>query len=91
MFFVTFVSKFQGYDTFSVHWANSPIFFISHVLEMAERLCGRIAILHGGRIRQEGTLTELKAQAARKGATLEDIFLQLTGTNTTPDAPLDWF
>lgn len=93
---------FNGVDTASTrtlcglltHLTKSrgvTIFFTSHVLEMAERLCSRVAILHGGQIRQEGTLPELKAQAAQQGATLEDIFLQLTGGSTTADTTLDWF
>ena len=93
---------FNGVDTTSTrtlcglltHLAQSrgvTIFFTSHVLEMAERLCSRVAILHGGRICQQGAIPELKAQAAQKGATLEDIFLQLTGASAASNAPLDWF
>ena len=67
------------------------IFFTSHVLEMAERLCSRVAVLQNGRIRQEGTVLELKAYAAGQGATLEDVFLQLTGANLAPASPLDWY
>ena len=67
------------------------IFFTSHVLEMAERLCDRVAILHEGKIRCEGTVAELKADAAQQGATLEEIFLQLTGARTGESAALDWF
>ena len=67
------------------------VFFTSHVLEMAERLCTRVAVLQKGRIRQEGTVAELKAYAADQGATLEDVFLQLTGANTAPASPLSWY
>ena len=67
------------------------IFFTSHVIEMAERLCSRVAVLQEGRIRQQGTVAELKAAAARQGTTLEEVFLQLTGASTAPPTPLNWY
>ena len=67
------------------------VFFTSHLLEMAERLCDRIAILHQGRIQRMGTAAELRAEAARQGITWEDLFLQLTGARTQPDANLQWY
>jgi ABC-2 type transport system ATP-binding protein len=48
----------------------------THLLEVAERLCDRVVILHRGRKRAEGSLAELSG--ARAGATLEDVFLELT-------------
>jgi ABC-2 type transport system ATP-binding protein len=54
----------------------------THILEVAERLADRIGIIQGGRLIAEGTLEQLRGQAgpgAAAGATLEDIFLQLTG------------
>ena len=52
----------------------------THLLEVAERLCDRVVILHHGRKRAEGTLEQLRARAATPGAqaTLEDVFLALT-------------
>jgi len=67
------------------------IFFTSHVIEMAERLCTRVAVLQEGRIRKQGTVAELKADAARQGTTLEEVFLQLTGANRAPLTPLTWY
>ncbi len=49
----------------------------THLLDVAERLCDRVVVLHLGRKRAEGTLAELRG--ARAGATLEDVFLALTG------------
>ncbi len=46
----------------------------THVMEEAERLCDRVAIVAGGRIRAEGRLTDLQA---RTGLGLEEIFVQL--------------
>jgi ABC-2 type transport system ATP-binding protein len=49
----------------------------THLLDVAERLCDRVVVLHHGRKRAEGTLAELRGASA--GATLEDVFLALTG------------
>jgi len=48
----------------------------THLLDVAERLCDRVVILHHGEKRAEGTLDELRG--AQAGATLEDVFLSLT-------------
>ncbi len=56
------------------------IFFSSHVLEIVEKLCSRIAIIHEGRLRAIGDLEEIAAQAGRPpGCSLEDIFVDLVG------------
>ncbi len=52
------------------------VFFSTHVLEVAERLCDRIAIINKGQIIACGTLEEIKAH--REKETLENIFLELT-------------
>ena len=46
-------------------------------MEVAERLVDRIGIIQSGRIVAEGTLEELRTQAGRSNATLEDLFLGL--------------
>lgn len=51
----------------------------THILEIAQALCDRVAILNGGRIAAEGTLEELRQIAHGGTESLEDIFLQLTG------------
>ena len=48
----------------------------THLLEVAERLCDRVVILHRGEKLAEGSLSELRRD--RAGATLEDVFLELT-------------
>ena len=58
---------------------GGTVFLSTHTLEVAETLCDRIAILHGGRIRAMGTMQELRAEAAAGTAALEDVFLKLTG------------
>ena len=60
--------------------AGGTVFLSTHTLEVAETLCDRIAILHGGRIRAMGTMAELRSEAAAGTAGLEEIFLKLTGS-----------
>lgn len=55
---------------------NWTLFFSTHVLEVAERLCDRVAIIDQGRIIACGTLDELRQ--GQTGETLESIFLELT-------------
>jgi ABC-2 type transport system ATP-binding protein len=49
-----------------------------HQLADAERVCDRLILLAGGRVRGAGTLDELRAQAELPAGSLEDIFLALT-------------
>ena len=49
-----------------------------HQLVDAERVCDRLILLAGGRVRGSGTLDELRAQASLPAGSLEDIFLALT-------------
>lgn len=51
----------------------------THSLEIAEALCDRIAIIQQGRIRAEGTMADLRELAASGDASLEEVFLKLTG------------
>ena len=53
---------------------GGAIFFSTHVLEVAERLCARAAILCEGRLLRAGSMDEV-----RGGDTLEDVFLGLKG------------
>jgi len=55
---------------------NRTLFFSTHVLEVAERLCDRVAIINRGRIIACGTLEELRQ--GQTGESLESIFLELT-------------
>jgi ABC-2 type transport system ATP-binding protein len=52
----------------------------THVLEIAQAVCDRIAIMHRGKILAEGDMEELRERAKLPGSDLEDIFLRLTGT-----------
>jgi ABC-2 type transport system ATP-binding protein len=55
---------------------GNTVFFSTHVLEVAEKLCTRIGVIDHGSLRAQGTLEELRS--GEKGASLEDLFLQLT-------------
>src|SRR5215470_2067078 len=54
---------------------GATIFLTSHVLEVVERLCDRVAIINEGKIVTEGTLDELRAGSE----TLEDVFVRAVG------------
>lgn len=58
------------------------IFLTSHVLEIVERLCSHVAIIHQGRLVAQGSLEELRAEIpSEEGSktTLEEIFLSIVG------------
>jgi ABC-2 type transport system ATP-binding protein len=55
------------------------IILSTHILEIAQALCHRVAIIHRGRVAAVGSLAELRAGVGADGASLEDLFLQLTG------------
>ena len=56
--------------------SGSAIFFSTHVLEVAEKLCDKVAIIKGGRLAVSGTMEEVKGQDS-----LEDVFLELEDDN----------
>ena len=51
---------------------GGAIFFSTHVLEVAEKLCDKVAIIKGGRLIRSGTMQEVKADDS-----LEEVFLEL--------------
>lgn len=53
---------------------GSAIFFSTHVLEVAERLCDKIAIIKNGRLIVSGSIEEVKGNTS-----LESVFLELEG------------
>jgi len=52
----------------------------THILEIAQAMCDRIAIMYEGRLLALGDMKELRRKARLPGSDLEDIFLKLTGT-----------
>lgn len=51
---------------------GASIFFSTHVLEVAEKICDKVAIIQGGKIVAEGRMDEVKGDSS-----LEDIFMEL--------------
>ena len=54
--------------------AGGAIFFSTHVLEVAEKLCDKVAIIRGGKLIRSGTMEEVKGDDS-----LEEVFLELEG------------
>jgi ABC-2 type transport system ATP-binding protein len=69
---------------------GATIFITSHVMEVIERLCTRVAIINQGRIVGEGTLAQLRSMAHADSVTsLEDVFLTLVDARAEPET-LNW-
>ncbi len=59
--------------------SGACVFMCTHILEMAEKLCGRVGIIYKGKLIAEGTVDDLRRMSGASGGhTLEDIFLSLT-------------
>lgn len=56
--------------------AGNTVFFSTHVLDVAEKLCDEIAIINKGQLVAQGTLEALRS--GEKGASLEQLFLEMT-------------
>jgi ABC-2 type transport system ATP-binding protein len=81
---------------------GATIFLTSHVLEIVERLCSHVAIIHKGKLVAQGSLEELRAgveaqtPAAGDGSapgeklTLEQIFLRTVGGTRRAEQELSW-
>ncbi len=80
---------------------GATIFVTSHVLEIVERLCSHVAIIHKGRLVANGSLEELRAgvalqsvegaRATQEKLTLEEIFLNIVGKEEGEAMPeLSW-
>jgi ABC-2 type transport system ATP-binding protein len=83
---------------------GATIFLTSHVLEIVERLCSHVAIIHRGQLVAQGSLDELRvgvaAQSAAAGEdgksssserlTLEQIFLRTVGGSRLAEQELSW-
>ena len=63
-------SSIQRYALFPLR----EIFFSTHVLEVAEKLCDKVAIIKNGVLIRSGTMDEVKGDTS-----LEDVFLELEG------------
>ena len=65
---------------------GTTVFFSSHILEVVERFCTRLAVINEGQLVAEGTITELRQRAATsENATLEEVFLKAVGAGSSAD------
>jgi len=64
---------------------GATIFLTSHVLEVVERLCERVAIIHEGKLIAEGLMEDMRGTAE----TLEDAFVRALGVDRVAET-LDW-
>ncbi len=65
--------------------SGATIFLTSHVLEVVERLCHRVAIIHDGRLVVDDSIGNLRSGAE----TLEDIFVRVVGGGRNRE-PIEW-
>ena len=63
--------------------AGNTVFFSTHVLDVAERLCNRIAIIEKGKLHAVGTLDSLRS--GEHGISLEEIFIQMVQEKAQED------
>jgi ABC-2 type transport system ATP-binding protein len=64
---------------------GATVVFSSHVMELVETLCDRVAVVAGGQVVATGTLDEV-----RRGRTLEDAFVHLVGAEDVDAGGLGW-
>jgi ABC-2 type transport system ATP-binding protein len=64
---------------------GGTVIFSSHVMEVVERLCDRVGVMHQGRLIAEGPIDDLRA-----GRRLEEVFVDLVGARVSDDGALAW-
>ncbi len=64
--------------------AGATVFFSTHLLDQAEKLCHRVGIIYKGRLTAVGSLEELRSSLA-EGGSLEEIFFAVTSEEQLPD------
>jgi ABC-2 type transport system ATP-binding protein len=68
---------------------GGTVFLTSHILEVVERLCDHIGVIHKGRLAAQGPTESLRSAVAG-GESLEAMFLRLVGASEAPASHLDW-
>jgi ABC-2 type transport system ATP-binding protein len=94
---------FEGIDAVSSQLVRSvlnqlvetgvTIFLTSHILEIVEKLCTDVAIIHQGRLVADGPLDRLRAgegEGSPEARTLEQLFLSLVGGDRLGQGRLSW-
>ncbi len=59
---------------------GTTVFMTTHILEVAEKMCDRVGIIDHGKLIKVGTIDELRRESINRSESLEDIFLELTGS-----------
>ena len=67
---------------------GGTVFLTSHILEIVERLCDYIGVIHKGRLVAQGPIAELHGGIA--GRSLEEVFLDLIGADEREAPALGW-
>jgi ABC-2 type transport system ATP-binding protein len=65
--------------------AGATVMFSSHVMEIVERLCDRVGVMHEGRLVAVGPIDQVRA-----GRSLEERFAELVGAETIREGALGW-
>jgi ABC-2 type transport system ATP-binding protein len=68
---------------------GGTVFLTSHILEVVERLCDRIGVIHKGRLVAQGPMDSLHA-GGELGESLETVFLRVVGAGEAAASQLDW-
>jgi ABC-2 type transport system ATP-binding protein len=68
--------------------SGGTVFLTSHILEIVERLCTHIGIIHKGQLVTQGGLDELRQAAGSRS--LEELFLGIVGADTHDRPGLSW-
>ena len=67
------------------------VFFSTHIMELVERLCDEVAVIHHGRLIAQGNLAQLRlATETGAEASLEEVFLNLVDAQPSGVDRLDW-
>ncbi|MBN2531903.1 MAG: ABC transporter ATP-binding protein [Spirochaetales bacterium] len=61
---------------------GKTVFFSTHVMEVAERLCDRVGIINKGELLAAAPFAKLREIEGKKNATLEQLFLEMTDEDT---------
>jgi ABC-2 type transport system ATP-binding protein len=65
---------------------GTTILLTTHLMEEADHLCTRVAIMHHGKLVALGAPADLKASIGMDGATLEDVFIHFAGDKLEPES-----
>jgi ABC-2 type transport system ATP-binding protein len=65
--------------------AGATVVFSSHVMELVDRLCDRVGVMHEGHLVAEGAIEDVRGPRS-----LEDAFIELVGGETAAEESLQW-